>query len=103
MDLVEVFDKNTFVWTFFQLHLGFGVFAQQVVYFLVVDLNKTATDEMGFRCVVFSDSNNLTERSRNNPSGLLAVVTTHHGVSLTASGLSVGKDGSIVAIQDVFH
>ena len=71
--------------------------------FLVVDFNKTASDQMSLSSIVLCLGNYLTESSRNYTTVLFALVSSHHSVRFTATGLSVGKDGAIVSIQDTFY
>ena len=97
-ELGEVFDENALVGAFLELHLGLDVLAEQVVDFLVVDFNETATYEVSLGGVVFGLGYYLTECSGDDSPVLLAAGHAHHGVSLAASGLSVGKDGAVVAI-----
>ena len=89
------------VGTLLEFHLCFGILAEQIVDFLVVDFNETATDEMSFGRIVVCYGNNLLESSGDDSLGLLALVASHHGMGLSASGLSVCEDGAIVAFQDI--
>lgn len=43
LNLSQIFDEDSFLGTFLELHFSFGVFAKQVMDLLVVNLNKTAT------------------------------------------------------------
>ena len=67
--------------------------------FLIIDLNKTATDKMCFTCLIFSNRYYLTKRSRNDSSCLLAIITTHHSMRLSTSSLSISKDSAIVSFE----
>ena len=87
--------------TLLEFHLGLGVLAEQIVNLLVVDFNETATDEMSFGGIVVCYGNNLLESSGDDPLGLLALVASHHGMGLSASGLPVCEDGAVVAFQNI--
>ncbi len=100
--LCQILDKDTLFRTFLQLHPSFDIFSQKVVDLLIVDFDETATNEMGFRCVIFSDCYDLAERSRNDSPRLLTI-TAHHGVSFTTTCLPIGKYSAIVSIKHVFY
>lgn len=68
---------------------------------LVIDFNETATDKVSLCRIVLGDGYDLLEGSRNDPSGVLVLVSSHHGMSLSAPGLSVGEDGAVVSLDDV--
>jgi len=99
--LSQVFHKNTFLRTFFQLHSGLSVFAQQVMDFLVVDFYETAANEMGFRSVIVGYCDYLAESTRDDSSWFLSIAS-HHGMGFTTSSLAIGEDGAVVSIQNVF-
>ncbi len=71
--------------------------------FFIIDFNKTATDKMGLRSVIFGDRNYLAECSRDDAFSLLWLVATHHSMSLTTSCLTIGKYGSIVAVKHAVY
>lgn len=68
---------------------------------LVIDFNETATDKVSLGCIVLGDSYDLLEGSGNNASSLFVLVSSHHGMGLSAPGLSVGEDGAVVPFDDV--
>jgi len=69
---------------------------------LVVYFHEAAANEMGFRCVIFSDCYDLAEGSRNDSSRLLTI-TPHHRMSFTTTCLSIGKDSAIIPIEHIFY
>lgn len=99
----EILDKNSLIGTFLQFHSGLGVLTEKVVNLFVVNFNETATDKMSFGRIVVCNCYNLLECSRNDTSRFLSVVIAHHRMSLTASSLSVCKDGAVVAFQNVVN
>lgn len=68
---------------------------------LIIDFNETATDKVSLSRIVLGDRYNLLKGSRNDPSGLFILIASHHSMSLTAPGLSVGEDSSIVSLDHV--
>lgn len=68
---------------------------------LVIDLYETATDEMSLGRIIVCYGYDLLEGSGNDALGLLTLVASHHGVGFSASCLSVGKDSSVVAFEDI--
>lgn len=66
---------------------------------LVVNFDKTATNQVRLRCIVFGDSDDLAEGSGNDAASLFAVTTSHHRVRLTAAGLTIREDRAIVAVK----
>lgn len=103
LNLSQVFHKNAFLWTLFELHFRFYIFAQQIMYFFVVDFNKAASNEMCLWSIIFSYGYYLTKSPWDDAAWLLALSSTHHGVSLTASSLTVCKNGAIVPIEYVLN
>ena len=66
---------------------------------LVVDLDKTATDKMSSRCIIFCYSYYLLEGSRNNSFGLLALIAAHHCMCFSATRLSISKNSTIITFK----
>lgn len=98
LDLQEVFHEDSLIRTLLEIHPGLVILPQQVVDFLVVNLDEATADEVVFGCIVLSDGDNLAECTRNDSLGLLRVVPAHHGVCLPATCLSVCEDSSIVSV-----
>lgn len=71
--------------------------------FLIVDFDKTATDEMSFRHIIFSHCNDLAKCSWNNPFQLFMVRNPHHSMRLTTTCLSVCENCSIIPIKNTVH
>lgn len=71
--------------------------------FLIVDFDKTATDEMSFRHIIFCDCNYLTKSSWDDTFQLLMVRNTHHGMCLTTTCLSVCENRSIIPIKHAIY
>lgn len=69
--------------------------------FFIVNFDKAASNEMCFRCVIFSYCYYLTECPRNDSFGLLAL-SSHHGVRFAAACLPIRKNGAIIAIEYIF-
>ena len=69
---------------------------------LVVDFNKTATDEVGLRCVVLCFGNYLAEGPGDDAPPLVTTGVAHHCMGFPASGLPIGEDGPVVAVKDAF-
>ena len=101
--LRKVLDENTFIWALFEIHSSLGVFAEQVVNLFIVDFNKAAPDQMCFCRIVFRLGDYLTEGPWNDTAGLLAICSSHHGVSFSTASLSVGEDGAIVSVKDTLY
>lgn len=101
--LQKILNKNSLIRTFLEIHPSLGVLTKQVVYFLIVDFDKTATDEMILGGIILGHRHDLAEGTRNDTLGLFSFVAAHHGVSLTATGLPIGENGSIVAVQHVIN
>ena len=68
--------------------------------FLVVDFDKTATNEVGLACIVFSFSYDLTEGPGDDTPVFLAAGVAHHSVCFTASCLTICEDGPVVTVED---
>ena len=98
--LGEVLDEDALVGTFLEVHPGLDVLPEEVVDLLVVDFYKTATYEVSLRCVVFGFGNDLAEGPGDDPAALVATGVAHHGVRFPATGLSIGEDGPVVAVED---
>ena len=58
---------------------------------------------MSLSCVVFSLSDDLTKRSRNDSPAFLAAWVAHHCMSFATTSLSIGKNGPVVAVKDTFY
>ena len=71
--------------------------------FFIVDFNKAASNEMCFWSIIFSYCYYLAKCPWDNAAWLLVLSSTHHGVSLTASGLTICKYGAIVSIKYVLN
>jgi len=71
--------------------------------FLIVDFYKTATDEVCFRYVVFSYSNDLTESPWNDTFQLFVIRNTHHGMRLSTTSLSICENSSIIPIKNTVN
>ena len=97
-DLRQIFYEYALFWAFLQLHLGLDVLAQQIMDFLIVDLDERTADEVGLRLIGFRDRDYLGESPRDDALALFRVGNAHHGVGLAAAGLPVGEDGAVVAI-----
>ena len=69
----------------------------------VVNFDETATDQVSLGCFVLGHCYYLTKRSGNDSSRLLGIIAAHHGVCLTTTRLTIGKNGAVVAIQYVIY
>ena len=58
---------------------------------------------MSFRSVILSDSDDLTEGSRNDSFLLFDIVDSHHSMGLSTSRLPVREDSSIITVNDVIY
>ena len=65
----------------------------------IVDLNEAAANEMGLACLILGDGDDLAEGARNDSLALLALVATHHCMCLSAAGLAIREDCSIVPVD----
>ena len=72
------------------------------MYFLVVNFNKTAPDQVSFRVIVLGYGDNLTKSSRNNTLSLFRTCS-HHSMSLSAASLPIREYGSIISIQNIVY
>lgn len=66
LQLQEILNKDSLIRTFLEIHLSLGVFAEQIVYFLIVDFDKTATDEMILGGIILGHGHDLAEGARND-------------------------------------
>jgi hypothetical protein len=71
------------------------------VYFFIVDLDKTAANEVCLRSIIFCYRYYLTKGSWNYTSRLFAFVSAHHCMGLSTAGLSICEDGSIISIKNI--
>lgn len=69
--------------------------------FLVVNLDKAASDQMFFIGLGISKSDNLMEGSGNDAFGLFAFRTAHHSMCLTTARLSICKNGAVISFEDI--
>ena len=69
--------------------------------FLVVNLDKAASNQMFFIGLGISKSDNLMECSGNDTFGLFAFRTAHHGMRLTTACLSICKNGAVISFKDI--
>ena len=102
-NLVEILDEDTLFGAFLELHSSFGVFAQKVMNFLIVNFYKTATNQVGFTGLIFCNCYDLAECSRNDSLQLLIVRNTHHCVGLSTSSLTVSEYGAIISIENTVN
>ena len=68
--------------------------------FFIINLNETALNQMFFLRLTIREGDDLAECSRDDSSSLFALGWTHHGVGFSTTGLPVGEDGAIVALDD---
>lgn len=68
--------------------------------FLIVDFDKTATNQVCFTGLIFCNCYDLTESSGYDSLELLIVRNTHHCVGLSASGLTVSEYRAVVSIKN---
>ncbi len=69
--------------------------------FLVVNLDKAASNQMFFISLGIRQSDNLMKGSGNDTFRLFAVSTAHHGMCLTATCLSICKNGAVISFEDI--
>lgn len=100
LELGEVLDEDALVGALLEVHSGLDVLPEEIVDLLVVDFNKTATYEVGLRCVVLSFGYDLAEGPGDDAPTLVAAGVAHHGVGFPTAGLTVGEDGPVVAVED---
>lgn len=70
---------------------------------LIIDFQKTASNQVCFWDIVLCDCDNLSESSRNDAFQLLIVWYTHHCVCLAAACLSIGENCSIIPVKDTIY
>jgi hypothetical protein len=99
-DLVKILDKDTFFGAFFELHSSFGILAQKIMNFLIVNFYKTATNQVGFADLIFCNCYNLAESSWNDSLQLLIVGNTHHRMGLSTPSLTVSEYRAIISIEN---
>lgn len=102
-NLQQVLYKHSFLGTFFQVHPSLNIFSNEVVNLLIVDLDKTATNEVSFGGIILSHSYYLLKCSRNDPASLLTLISSHHSVGLTTTCLSICKNCTIVPFKNVVY
>lgn len=102
MYLREILHKDSFVRAFLELHLELDVLPEQVVDLFVVDLDEAAADEVGLGGVVLGDGHDLAEGSGDDALSFLTCTSAHHGMSLAATCLPIGKDSPIIAVEHTF-
>ena len=101
-NLQQIFNINPFFWAFLQIHFGFRIFTQQIMDFLIVNLNKTTPNQVCFRAVTLSDGYDLAKSSRNYAPPFFRT-RAHHRMSFPAAGLPIGENGAIIAIKHIIH
>jgi hypothetical protein len=99
-DLDEVLNEDALFGALFQLHFLFYIFSQKIMNFLIVNFDKTASNQMRLRCVVLGYGDDLTEGPGNDSSGFLIGVAAHHSMSLSTARLAISEDGSIITVQN---
>lgn len=67
--------------------------------FFIVNLNEAASNEVSLACLILGDGDDLAEGTRDDSFAFLALVTTHHRMRLSAAGLPIGEDCSIVPVD----
>jgi hypothetical protein len=68
---------------------------------LIVDFNEAAPYQMFFIGLGACQSDNLVKSSGNDTLGLLAFRAAHHGMGFAATGLSIGKNSSVISFEDI--
>ncbi len=71
--------------------------------FLIVNLDKAASNQMFFIGLGIRQSDNLMEGSGNDTFGLFAFRTAHHGMCLTTACLSICKNGAVISFKDIVN
>ena len=66
--------------------------------FLIVNLNKTAPNQVCLGIVTLGDGDYLTECPRNDASALFSR-GAHHSMGLATASLPVGENGAIIPIK----
>lgn len=58
---------------------------------------------MRLTCIILRHCYNLAESTRDYALAFITLVTTHHRMRFTATCLTIGEDGSVVAVQHIIH
>ena len=102
-DHEQILDKDAFIRTFLEVHARLVILGKQVMNLLIIDFDEAAADEMGFRCVVLGNGDDLLEGAGDDASSLFRLVAAHHRVRLAAARLPVREDGPVVPVQHAVH
>lgn len=65
----------------------------------IVNLNEAASNEVSLACLILGDGDDLAEGTRDDSFAFLALVATHHRMRLSAAGLPIGENCSIVPVD----
>ena len=92
--LGQIFYINSSFWTLFELHFCFDIFAEKIMNFFIVNLNKTASNQMSFRIIALCYCHYLAEGSWNDTFSFLST-RSHHSVCFSAASLPICKNSHI--------
>lgn len=70
---------------------------------LVVYFNEGAPDEMSLGGVIFCNRDDLGKSSGDDTFPFFRVWVSHHSMGLPAACLPIGKNGPVVAVQNIIN
>jgi len=81
----EIFHKDSFVRWLFQFQAILGIFGEQIVYLLHINLQKRNSNQKFFRICRFNDIYDMRECSWDDSLFIFHIRITHHRVCLSAT------------------
>ena len=102
-ELLDIFDKDTPFWWLSHLKFGFFIEVEKISEFLIVKFDKRAKNKEFFFRRGLCLEKNLLEAPGYDSTIRLRLEISHHSVGLARTGLTIGKNGAIVSLNDLIN
>ena len=100
-ELFDILDKDTPFWWLSHLKFGFFIKVEKISEFLIVKFDKRAENKKFFFRRGLSFKEDFLEAPGNDSTIRIRLEIAHHSVGLARAGLTIGKNGAIVALNNL--